>query len=195
MVKIGRHWFQGQRHRAPPRCRCAIARTWRGLLTFVQSAAFALEFGSIYSPLWCPYPSLMQVAENETNVWPRTHTKWFAIAYLDDPFGIFLFVARPEALESLQILRQNVGVRHEAELFLAIARHLCLQIAPNAILATDLESAGNMIHFLVWAQGAEARTFHVFAPNAHPVICLCNFDFDFDWIWFYRFIDCYSLTF
>lgn len=95
---------------------------------------------------------------------------------LDNPFGILLLVARPKAFESFQVLRQNVSVRHKTEFLLAVPRHLYLQITPNAIFTTDLESAGNMIHFLVWTQRTETRTFHVFAPNAHPVICLCGWE-------------------
>lgn len=90
--------------------------------------------------------------------------------WLDDPFGVLLLVPRPDALESLQVLRQDVRVRHKIELLLPVMQHLGLQVAPNAVLAADLEAARNMVHLLERPQRSEARTLHVFAPHADPIV-------------------------
>lgn len=89
---------------------------------------------------------------------------------LDDPLGVVLTVARPNYAQLFQIVGQNVGARHETELFFAMSHHLRFEIAPQTIFATDLERSGYVVDFLIRAQRFEARTFHMFAPDAHPVV-------------------------
>lgn len=94
--------------------------------------------------------------------------------WLDDPFTISMAVSRPQTMQLLQIGRYDECSWHKAEFLFPMLHHLCLQITPNSIFTTDLKWSGYMIDFLIRSNGFEAWTFHMFAPNAHPIVGFWN---------------------
>ena len=86
----------------------------------------------------------------------------------DDPL-LLVAAVLPDTLELLHVLRQHKRLREEAELLLAEVRLHLAQVAPQAVLASDLERAREVVDLLVFLDRLEARGFHVFAPRSQPI--------------------------
>lgn len=76
----------------------------------------------------------------------------------------------PGLSQHVEVLRNNVSARHEAELAAAMTGHQALEVAPAPVLAADLEAAGQVVELLVRVECLEAGRLLVLAPSAHPVV-------------------------
>lgn len=94
---------------------------------------------------------------------------------LDDPFNVALAVPWPNATQLLQVVRYHISAWHKTKFLFTMSGHHRLQISPNSIFTSNLESARYVIDLLIGSNRFEAGSFHVFTPNAHPVIGFCLF--------------------